>query len=300
MMKRSTASVFWDVLIYLVLGLFAICCLYPFYYMFIYSISDTTQVLKGVSLWPRGFTLYNYIEVFKLRGIAQAFGVSVARVVVGTVLTIFGCSFLGYLFSKQEMPARKLLYRMLIVTMYVGGGLIPTYLVFRMYGLINTFWVYVLPGTISAYNVVLIKTYIEQLPASLEESAMIDGAGYFRSFCSIVFPLSIPIVATIMIFSAVGQWNAWFDNHIYCQAVDSLTTLQYKLYRLLNETKSITDLLKSGQMTSADMQAANAQTLTTKGVRITITMISAIPIFLVYPFMQRYFIKGIMIGAVKG
>ncbi|MFR2457855.1 MAG: carbohydrate ABC transporter permease [Christensenellales bacterium] len=300
MMRRSRASIFCDVLIYLFLGLFAICCVYPFYYMFIYSISDTTQVMKGVSLWPAGFTLYNYQEVFKLKGIANAFGMSTARVVVGTALTVFACSFLGYLFAKPEMPAHKALYRMLIITMYVGGGLVPTYLVYKTYGLMNSFWVYVLPGAVSAYNVVLIKTYIEQLPASLEESAMIDGAGYFKVFCRIIFPLSIPIVATIMIFSAVGQWNAWFDNHIYCQQNEALTTLQYKLWRLLNETKSVTELLKSGQASSADMQMMNSQSLTTKGVRITITMISAIPIFLVYPFMQRYFIKGIMIGAVKG
>lgn len=300
MMKRSRGSIFCDVLIYIVLGLFAICCLYPFYYMLIYSISDTTQVAKGVSLLPRGFTLYNYQEVFKLKGIANAFLMSTLRVVVGTALTIFCCSFLGYLFSKQEMPLRKLFYRMLIITMYVGGGLIPTYLVYKTYGLPNTFWVYVLPGAISAYNVVLIKTYIESLPISLEESAMIDGASYFRVYRSIIFPLSIPILATIMIFSSVGQWNAWFDNHIYTQGNEALTVLQYKLWKLLNESKSITDLLKSGQASSADLEAAATQALSPKGVRITITMVSVIPIFCVYPFMQRYFIKGIMIGAVKG
>jgi len=299
-MKRTAGSIFWDVVIYVVLGLFALCCLYPFYYLLIYSISDTTQVAKGVTWLPRGFSLYNYQEVFKLKGIAGAFGMSVLRVVVGTCLTIFCCSFLGYLFSKQEMPLRKLFYRMLIITMYVGGGLIPTYLVYKAYGLPNTFWVYVIPGMISAYNVVLIKTYIESLPASLEESAMIDGASYFRVYRSITFPLSIPILATIMIFSSVGQWNAWFDNHLYNQANDALTVLQYKLWKLLNEAKALTDLLKSGQASSADMEAAAKQALSPKGVRITITMVSVIPIFCVYPFMQRYFIKGIMIGAVKG
>ena len=299
-MKRTAGSIFWDVVIYVVLGLFALCCLYPFYYLLIYSISDTTQVAKGVSWLPRGFSLYNYQEVFKLKGIAGAFGMSVLRVVVGTALTIFCCSFLGYLFSKQEMPLRKLFYRMLIITMYVGGGLIPTYLVYKAYGLPNTFWVYVIPGMISAYNVVLIKTYIESLPASLEESAMIDGASYFRVYRSIIFPLSIPILATIMIFSSVGQWNAWFDNHLYNQSKEYLTVLQYKLWKLLNEAKAITDLLKTGQASSADMEIAAKQALSPKGVRITITMVSVIPIFCVYPFMQRYFIKGIMIGAVKG
>lgn len=297
--KKSAASVALDVLIYLVLGLFALACVYPFYYLFIYSISDTRLVTQGVSFWPRGFSLYNYEQVFQLEGIALSFFISVARVVVGTALTVFCCSLLGYLFSKQEMPARKFLYRMLIITMYVSGGLIPTYLAYRSYGLLNTFWVYVLPTCVSAYNVILIKTYIEQLPDSLEEAAMIDGAGYFKIYYKVIFPLSIPILATIMIFAAVGQWNSWFDNHIYNATNTTLTTLQYKLYKLLNEAKALTDLLKSGQASSADIQNA-AQALSPKGVRITITMVSAIPIFLVYPFMQRYFISGIMIGAVKG
>ena len=142
MMKRSRVSIFCDVLIYIFLGLFALCCVYPFYYMFIYSISDTTEVMKGVSFWPRGFTLYNYQEVFKLSGIANAFLMSVLRVLVGTTFTVFACAFLGYLFAKPEMPAHKFLYRMLIITMYVGGGLVPTYLVYKAYGLMNSFWVY--------------------------------------------------------------------------------------------------------------------------------------------------------------
>jgi len=267
--------------------------------MLIYSISDPAQVSAGVYFLPKGLSLFNFQKVFQLKGIVSALVISVLRTVIGTALTVFACSFLGYLFTKYEMPGRTFLYRMLIITMYVNGGLIPTYLVFKFYGLTNNFWVYVLPSMVSAYNVILIKTYIEQIPASLEESATIDGAGYFRIYMSIIFPLSLPIIATIAVFAAVGQWNSWFDNHIYNAGNESLTTLQYLLYNYLNESERLAQILReSGNISDAQMVATRQ--LTPKGVRMTVTLIVTIPIFLVYPYMQRYFIKGIMIGAVKG
>ncbi|NLG23731.1 MAG: carbohydrate ABC transporter permease [Clostridiales bacterium] len=296
--KRSAGSVASDAAIYLALGLFALLCLYPFWYLVIYTISDPGQVSRGITLLPRGLSLYNIQQVLRLKGIGLSLVNSVLRTVVGTGLTVISCSFLGYVFTKEEMPARRFIYRALIVTMYVSGGLIPTYLMMRAYGLLNTFSVYVLPSAVSAYNVILIKTYIEQLPASLEEAAMIDGAGYFTVFTRVIFPLSIPIVATIAIFAAVGQWNSWFDNHIYNQGSPGLMTLQYQLYKFLNEAQRIAELLKQGNI--KDVESAVTNQLTPKGVRITTTLFAALPIFLVYPLMQRYFIKGIMIGAVKG
>jgi len=293
--RESAASNLFDWFIYILFGIDALLCIYPFWYMLIYSISDPIKVSAGVYLLPRGFSLFNLQKVFELKGIGSAVLISALR----TVLTVFACSFLGYLFTKREMPGRSFLYRMLIITMYVGGGLIPTYLIYKSYGLTNNFWVYVLPSMVSAYNVILIKTYIEQIPASLEESAMIDGAGYFRVYISIIFPLSLPIVATISVFAAVGQWNSWFDNHIYNAGTESLTTLQYLLYNFLNESERLAQILRdSGNI--SDAQAAASRQLTPKGVRMTITLIVTIPIFLVYPYMQKYFIKGIMIGAVKG
>lgn len=297
--KDSVGTVLFNCLVYLFFGLYTFICIYPFWYMFIYAISDPAKVSTGVYFLPNGVSLYNFQKVFQLKGIVSAFFMSVLRTVVGTVLTVFACSFLGYLFTKYEMPGRMFLYRMLIITMYVNGGLIATYLIIKAYGLTNTFWVYVVPSMISAYNVILIKTYIEQIPASLEESATIDGAGYLRIYMSIIFPLSLPIIATIAVFAAVGQWNSWFDNHIYTAGKDSLTTLQYLLYKFLNESERIARLLReSGNI--QDAQMATARQLTPKGVRMTVTMIVTIPIFLVYPYMQRFFIKGIMIGAIKG
>lgn len=295
--RRSGAETFFLVLIYIVMGVFALLCLYPFWYMFIYAISDPARTSEGIFLWPKGFSTYNIMQVLRLDGIGQATFISVMRTLVGTIFTVACNSFLGYLFSKQEMPYRTLLYRTIIVTMFVGGGLIPTYLIMRIYGLLDTFWIYVLPGMISAYNIILIKTYIEQLPASLEEAAMIDGANYFTIFAKVIFPLCTPIVATIAIFTAVGQWNSWFDNSIYIQN-ENLNCLQYLLYNFLNESQTLAEKLQKGELNVANQDITKM--LTPKAVRITTTLIVCVPIFLFYPFMQRFFIKGIMIGAVKG
>lgn len=295
--KRTFSSVIFDVFNTLFFLIFMLLCIYPFWYMIMYSISEPSLSSKVV-LFPQGFTLFNFQKVLSLKGIGHAFYISILRTVIGTFTTVFCCSFLGYLFSKQEMPLRSFLYRMLIITMYVSGGLIPTYLVYKSYGLVNNFLVYILPSAISAYNVILVKTFIEQLPASLEESAMIDGAGFVRVYASIVLPLSLPIIATIAVFSSVSQWNAWFDNYIY-NARESLKTLQLLLYNMINESQRIARMLQEGASIQ-DAAALAQRTLTPKGVQITVTVFATIPIILVYPFMQRYFVKGLMVGAVKG
>ena len=279
-------------------AIFTFMCLYPLWYVIIYAISDPALVAGHVvSFYPLGFSTYNIQRVLQLNGLLHALFISVARTVIGTALSVISCMILGYVFTKENVPFRKFMYRLLVVTMYVGGGLIPTYLVIKAYGLLNTFWVYIVPP-VSAYYVILIKTYVEQLPASLEESALIDGATYMRIFVSIIMPLSIPIAATITIYSAVEQWNAWFDNHIYTFANSSLTCLQYMLYNYLNEAERLAARLESTHVTQ-DMMA-RAQQLTPMGVRMTITLITVFPILCVYPFLQKYFIKGILIGAVKG
>ncbi|MDI9521500.1 MAG: carbohydrate ABC transporter permease [Bacillota bacterium] len=296
--RKTPGTVAANVVIYFLLGFFALLCLYPFWYLVIFTFSDPGEALKGVSFWFRGFSFYNVEQVLRLQGIDRALLNSVLRTVLGTGITVFCCTFLGYLFSKQEMPGRRFFYRAVIITMYVSGGLIPTYLIYRSYGLTNNFLVYILPGAVSAYNMILVKTFVEQLPPALEEAAMIDGASYLRVFFQVIIPLSIPIIATIAIFSAVGQWNSWFDNHIYNTNSPPLMTLQYQLYKFLNEAQRLAALLKEGNI--KDVEAAVTQQLTPKGVRVTTTLFAAVPIFLVYPFMQRYFIKGIMVGAVKG
>jgi ABC-type glycerol-3-phosphate transport system permease component len=273
----------------------ALLCIYPLWYVFIQSLSSKNVI--DTFLIPAKFTLNNYAKVFQMDNVSTAMMVSVARTAMGTLATVSACMLLGYLFTKKEMPYRKALYRIMIVTMYVSGGLIPTYLVYKSYGLLNNFWVYVLPGVISAYYVILIKTFIEQLPAAVEESAMIDGAGTLTVFAKIILPMSMPIVATIAVYSAVGQWNSWFDNHVYVLSNKSLMTLQYMLYKYLNEAERLAkDLHEMNTTTEVSM----SDILTPRGVRMTITVVTVIPVLFVYPFLQRYFTKGIMLGAIKG
>lgn len=289
--KRSD-RVFYGVT-YLIMILLMFICFYPFYYVFIYSISDSALAQKGISLFPKGVTLTNYMEVVKLDGIIRAFAVSLARTVIGTAVTVTACSFLAYLVTK-ELYGRKYIYRFVIITMYFNSGLIPYYLTMRAYHLTNTFWVYIIPGAISAYYVVLLKTFIESLPISLEESAKLDGAGYITVFFKIIFPLSKPILATITVFSAVAQWNNWFDNYIYVQS-DRLKTLQLVLYEYLNQASQIS------QMSASSLQhGLGGASVTAQSVRMAITMVATLPVLFVYPFMQKHFVKGIMLGAVKG
>lgn len=295
-MKHKLSA--WDIVFYaltfFLMILMMFLCLYPFYYVFIYSISDPSAAQKGLTFLPREVTLSNYAQVFRLEGISGALIVSVLRTVVGTSLTILCCSFFAYLVTKGNMIGRKIVYRMVVVTMYFNSGLIPWYLTMKAYQLNNTFWVYVIPTAVSAYYVVLLKTFIEQLPSSLEESARLDGAGYLRCFASIVFPLSKPIVATITVFAAVAQWNSWFDNYILVSE-RSLKTLQLILYDFLNQASAIASMSNSERT-----QGVAAIQITPEAVRMTITMVVTFPILFVYPFMQKHFVKGIMLGAVKG
>ncbi len=297
--KESPSRRVFVVFNYILLFMITFICIYPFWYIVIYTLSNGSVVdINPPVFLPRGFSLQNYKDIFALDGFFHSLFISVLRTVIGTVLSVLSCTFLGYLFTKEEMPLRKLLYRFLIVTMYINGGIISTYIVIKSYGLLNNFWVYIVPMLISAYNIVLIKTYVEQLPAALEESAKLDGAGYLTVFLKIILPLSKPIVATVAVFVAVGHWNSWFDNHIYTRGAENLQTLQYLLYKYLNEAQRVANQIKNAT-TAGSMNNLTAS-ISTKGVRMTITVLASLPIFMVYPFMQKYFVKGIMVGAVKG
>jgi putative aldouronate transport system permease protein len=296
-MKKQAISAL-DICLYVVCGLFTLLCFYPLYYVFINTISDNTLVARGeVVIVPIGFHLRNYVEIFKLRGLLQATGVSVARTVIGTVFTLLSASFLGYCMTKREYWQRKFWYRFLIVTMYFNAGIIPWYLMMNALRLTNNFWGYVLPALVSPFNMILIKTYIESIPASLEESAEIDGAGYLTRYIKLILPLAKPILATIAVFAAVGQWNSFMDT-VYLMTDSRYHTLQFILYRFLNETNRIADMMKRSSSMSAEIILS--QQLTPRGVHFAVTMVTLLPILLVYPFMQRYFVKGIMIGAIKG
>ena len=277
-------------LIWLFLAAFTFLCFYPFYYLIIYTFSDASEAARGLSLLPKGLTLKNIQTVLTMDEIPHAMLMSVLRTVCASGLTLIGSSFFAYLMTKREMYLRTFFYRLCVVSMYVGGGLIPTYLVYRAYGLTNTFWVYILPGMVTPYYVILIKTYMESIPRDMEEAATIDGANLGTIFFKIILPLSKPILATIAVFSMVAEWNYWFDTHIYILN-ERLYTLQYVLYKYMQLAQKITEQLA---------KRPGAAQITTLSVRMTITFVVTVPILLVYPFMQRYFTKGLMVGAIKG
>lgn len=266
-------------------------CVYPFYYLMICTISDQKMVdLNQIVLLPHGINFQNYVEIFHVQNLANSFFISVARTVCTTALSLVCTSYMAYFFTKQNMWGHKFWYRFTVITMYFSAGMIPEYLNNRMLGLNNTFWVYVIPAAISVYNMVLVKTNIEAMSPELEESAYLDGAGYLTRFFKIVLPLQTPILATISLFTAVNQWNDFFTTKLYITNT-KLYTLQFLLYELLNQVTAAAEQIDA---------AATVSTITPTGIRLTLTAIVVIPIICVYPFVQRFYVKGLMVGAVKG
>lgn len=295
--ERGFASRAFDVVNYLVFGIFTLMCVYPFYYIFINTISDNTLTARGlVMFYPIGVHFSNYVQVLKIAGLAQATLISVARTVLGTGLTVFASAFVGYLVTKEKMWHRKFWYRFIIATMYFNAGVIPWYILMMNLRLTNNFLAYIIPGIVSPFNIILVKTYVESIPTALEESAQIDSAGYWTRFTRIVLPLCTPILATVTVFSAVGQWNS-FQDTLFLMTDRNLYTLQFLLYRYINESNALATILKN---TTGAVNVNISLVQTPTSVRMTVTMIVVAPILLVYPFFQRYFVGGIMIGAVKG
>ncbi|MCD9020644.1 carbohydrate ABC transporter permease [Cohnella silvisoli] len=294
-MKHSKTDILFQIVNYALLVTFTFCCFYPFYYIFIYSLSDASEIAGNVSFAPVGLTLHNYTKIFELNDIGQAFLISLLRTITGTAITVFSCMLFSYLLTRKELVARKLMYRSVIITLYFNAGLIPWYLTMRMYGLKDNFLLYILPSAIVGFFVILIKTFIEEMPIVLQESAMIDGAGYFRIFRSVIFPLALPIAATIAVFQSVGHWNAWTDNFFLVRD-PHLQTLQMILWDYLNEAEFLAERMRD--MTS--MGNVSRVEMSPETIKMTITMIATLPILVVYPMLQRYFVKGIMLGAVKG
>lgn len=295
--EKGVASRLFDVINYLVFGIFTLMCVYPFYYIFINTISDNTLTARGqVMFYPIGVHFSNYAQVLKIAGLADATLISITRTVLGTALTVFASAFVGYIVTKEKLWHRKFCYRFIVATMYFNAGIIPWFILMMNMGLTNNFLAYIIPGIVSPFNIILVKTYIESIPPALEESAQIDSAGYWTRFTRIILPLCMPILATVTVFSAVGQWNS-FQDTLFLMTDRKLYTLQFLLYRYINESNALATILKNSNG-AVNMNLSLVQTPTS--VRMTVTMIVVAPILLVYPFFQRYFVGGIMIGAVKG
>ncbi|MDD7403110.1 MAG: carbohydrate ABC transporter permease [bacterium] len=298
MYRTTPGDVVFNVLNYTFFGLFTLTCIFPFYYLFINTVSNNDLVKKGlVNFYPKGFNIDNYIALRQVSDLGSAFIVTITRTIIGTILMVLASAFVGYLVTKQEMWHRSFWYRFLVITMYFNAGMIPIYLNMALLGLTQNYLVYIIPGIVQPYNIILVKTYIESIPSELEESAFIDGASYMAVFRKLIWPLSKPILATIAIFGAVGHWNSFQDSLLYMQGNSSLFTLQHRLYVYLNTSSNLAALMSQGRTAA---QQAMEQALNAKVIKYTISMVSVIPIFCVYPFMQKYFEKGIMLGAVKG
>jgi putative aldouronate transport system permease protein len=296
--RKGPGDICVDCIIYLFFGLFALMCVFPFYYIFINTISANDLVAAGqITLVPRGIHFSNYVRVIQLRGLPNAVMISISRTILGTLLSVLCTAFVAYGVSRRELFHRKFVYRFFIVTMYFNAGLIPWYLNMRNLHLTNNFLAYII-GVISAFNLILVKTYVESIPDSLHESAEIDGAGYLVIFFRIMLPLCLPILATIATFTAVGHWNSFMDT-LMLMRNEKLFTLQYILWQYLNEATSLARNIQA--MLSQGIAVENTSTiLTPTAVKMTIAMVVTLPVLFVYPFFQKYFVRGIMIGAVKG
>jgi multiple sugar transport system permease protein/putative aldouronate transport system permease protein len=275
--------------------LLAFVCIYPFWYVIIASISNSTWVNAGlVTFLPKGFNPANYVKVLTLPGLWQSVKVTVVRVLLATVLQTLCSAYMGYFFSKTNMWGRKFWYRLLAATMYFSAGMIPVYLNWKNLGLVDSFWIYIVPGLFSMYNAVLVKTSIEAMPRELEESAVIDGAGYLTRFIKIVLPLQKAILATIALFTAVNHWNDYFTSRLYINLRQDLVVLQYKLFQVLQEAET------AAKMAAEAGVDYNPNSVTATGFRMALTVVVIFPVMCIYPVIQKHYVKGVMIGAVKG
>jgi putative aldouronate transport system permease protein len=295
-MKRKNNFIS-DIVISCILAVVALATLFPFINTLAVSLNKAYDTsLGGVYLYPRVFTLENYLIILQHPDLKQGFIITIARTILGAGAALICTAMFAYGLSKPNLKGKKVYMGLSIFTMYFGGGLIPYYLLLRQINLIDNFLVYVIPNLIGIFNMIIMRTYFKSLPEALEESAKMDGAGTFTVFFKIVIPLSAPILATIALFNGVFQWNSWFDANLFINNPD-LKPLQMVLVKIINSTRIDTALAEAG----AGAQSLAAQKVVNiRSVTASTIMITIIPIIMIYPFLQRFFVKGIMIGAVKG
>ena len=284
-----------SIFIYTALSLLFIITFYPFWNIFVLSLNDATDSLRGgLMLWPRVFSIDSYKAVLSDTALLSSLKVTLLRTAVGVPMNLLAVTTLAYALSQRDLIGRRQINLLFVFTMYFSGGLIPTYMIVKWLGLIDNFLVYLLPGLYNVYWMILVRTYMEGLPYSMIESARIDGANDIQIFAEVVLPSCAPVVATIGLFSAIYHWNAWYDSYIYTNK-PVLETLSNALVKILNQYQT------GAMMTQAQQMAATSKRLpvSSESIRMTVTMVTTIPIILVYPFVQKYFIKGMMLGSVK-
>lgn len=301
--KRRTAigNFIFDAVIFITLAFVVVVTVYPFWNTIAVSFNDGLDSLKGgITIWPRKFTLKNYTNLFETDYIFRAGLISVSRTILQTILNVFCTCMLAYALSRKEFVLKKPLTSIIVISMYINAGLIPGYMLIKKLGLLNNYLVYIIPNLIDVFNFILVRTYINGLPDSFVESARIDGANEFKIFMEIVMPLIIPSIAMTCLFVAVGAWNSWFDTYLYCSPKKNLHSLQYVLMSFLQASQSQSNSASSANsMALAAASGAASNQVTPVAMRASITMVATIPILVVYPFVQKYFVTGMTIGGVK-
>ena len=293
--KRTVGGELFTIINAIFMIAFVVITLYPVLNTLAVSFNDGTDALRGgIYLWPRKWSLQNYSTVLQKDNLITGANISVARTVLGTVFGLAANALLAFIVIRKKFLFKSQLSLFWVITMYVNGGMIPVFLVYKGLGLTNSFWVYVIPGMLGAFNMLVMRTYMLGISDSLEESAQLDGAGYMTIFIKIISPLCKPVYATVALFIAVGQWNSWFDAMLYNRMSDQYTTMQYELMKLLS---SVTNQGATAETMQNAVEAAGAVTPTS--IRAAATIITMLPIVCLYPFLQRYFVAGLTIGGVK-
>lgn len=301
MKNRLTGGKIFDTANIVLFALIGFITLYPFWNITIISLNDPGDAIRGgLFLWPREFSVICYKYIFTTNSsLLHAFLISVLRMITGTVLGVSCTTILAYTLSRKNFIARKLFSRMFILSMYFSGGLIPIYILFKQLHLMNNFLVYIIPpfmttpGLVSAFYLIIMRSFMQEIPESLHEAAIIDGANDFQIFYKIIFPLCIPVIATIALYIAVAQWGSWQDSYFFAPTSRALTTLQFEMQKILAGSIQ--------QVTASQLHdiSERAVTLTPQAVQDSIIVIATVPILIVYPFLQKFFVSGLTIGAVK-
>jgi len=294
--KQSPGDIIFNIFNAFLMIFVVVFMLYPMLNTLAISFNEPLDSVRGgIYLWPRIFSLTAYEAVFENELLLIAFQNSVMRTVISTIGGLFVCSVAAYVLSRREFLLRKFVTIYFVITMYVAAGLIPTFFLFQNLGILNTFHVYWLPGLFGAFNVIVIRSYMQGLPDSLVEAARIDGAGEFRIFLQVILPLCKPVLATVGLWIAVGNWNDWFTTEVFARQ-NHLATLQHELMKLVASAMGEADTVNI----HPDAAAGGGHVMTPIAMRAAITMVATIPILCVYPFLQKYFVKGVHVGSVKG
>ena len=300
--RRTAGDTILITIIYITMAVMLVVTIYPFLNSLAISFNNADDTTRGgITIWPRVFTGRNYVTIFQNSKLYNAYMITIARTVLGTITGLFFTSLLAFGLAHKRLVGRRFYTFFCLIPMYFGGGIIPYYMLIRSLGLLNNFWVYIIPNFVNLWNMILMRSYFQSIPEALEESARIDGARYYSVYWRIIFPISTPIIATICLYIAVFHWNAWYDASYFILTRQDLKPIQTVLMSIINDATYAEKIAASAGGTVVDMgNIGRGKVVNVRSITMATMIVTIIPIVLVYPFIQRYFMKGIMIGSLKG